>query len=80
MVIEETKKIIERMSTEFDKKLSQNTSQKDREHAAVIKMQKHCRDSISQMEQHYQQELMLVKNEHEQMEQSLLERVDEIER
>ena len=46
IIIQETKKIIEKITTEFDKKLSQGTNNKDREQNAISKIQQHCRDSI----------------------------------
>lgn len=54
IIIQETKKIIEKLTSEFDRKIAQSSSQKTHEHNSIAKIQKHCRDSLQQIEDNYQ--------------------------
>ena len=54
VIIRETKKIIEKLTTDFDKKLSKGNTHNNHEQNSIAKIQNHCRDAINQMEQHYQ--------------------------
>lgn len=53
--MQETKRIIEKMTSELDKKLSKVNIQKNHEASSIAKIQAHCRDTIAKVEQNYQE-------------------------
>lgn len=44
--MQETKKIIEKMTGDFDKKMNKTMMQKNHETNSIAKIQTHCRDTI----------------------------------
>ena len=70
--------MIEKLSTDIEKKLGQAMKEKNHEANTIMKIQNHCRETILQIENKYEKDLEKVRGHHQMVESQMMKRVEEI--